>query len=99
MERRRDGMGSVVGLLVFLTGIALIGLAFFLAHQLFNTPPSESLNLGDGQSLNITRTVQALLGLLARILLLLVMCAGGGVIATRGVKLYASSLHPHEPKA
>lgn len=93
MSARRDPVGPLLGLVTFLGGIALLGFTFLLAFQLFSQSPNDTLGLVPGKPLDPYRAGESLLGLVARILLLAVMCLAGSVIANRGIKLYSTGRH------
>jgi hypothetical protein len=83
--------GATFGILVFLIGIALLGLTFSLAFQMFAVPPERALNIAPGKPLDIAQVVQSFAGLIIRVLLLLVMAVIGAIIANRGIKMYTDS--------
>lgn len=91
MADRRDGLGTLVGLLVFLGGVALLLVTFQLAYVQFGAPPERTLGLTAGQPLDLPEAGRGLLGFLVRFLLLLAMGAVGSMVATRGLKLYAAA--------
>lgn len=82
--------GIVLGIIVFLGGIALLALTFDLAIEMFRTDPSTLFGL-QGKPLDVNKAVTTLMGVVIRILLLLVMAIVGGVVANRGIHLYADS--------
>lgn len=90
-RERRDYVSTLVGLAVFLGGVALILWAFQMAWQLFNVPPNQALEIGAEKEINLNRTLSAAAGLIVRILLLVVMAGFGSMIANRGIRLYAAS--------
>lgn len=91
-KRWRDWPGSVLGILTFLGGVALLLLTFRLAHDLFVVPPSEALGLKGSKELNVVGAGNALVVILVRILLLFVMGFVGSMVANRGVSLYSACL-------
>ncbi len=98
---RHRAWASVVGILTFLLGAAMVVLTFWLAWRMFQTPPQQALNVKPGAPLDLNPVLARMADLVGRVLLLLVMCAIGSVLATRGVRLYASSaLHakPEQPE-
>lgn len=88
------GWGAFLGVFTFLGGIGLIGLTFSFAYTLFNTPPETALGLRADQPLDANVTGRLLIGILYRIVLLILMCIAGSMIATRGIKLYGASRAP-----
>ena len=88
--KRKNAGSSAVSLLTFVAGIALIAFAFWQAYTLFQTPPSVQVSGNEDQPLNLDDTVQSVLNVLIRVLLLVVMAAFGSMIASRGIKLYGA---------
>jgi hypothetical protein len=97
---RRDLTGSIIGMLTFLGGVALLLLTFRLAYDLFTVPPSDALGLRGAKEVDAGRAGNSITSLLVRIALLFVMGFVGSLVANRGVTLYAKSLvhRPREPK-
>jgi len=95
VESRTKGSiaGSLLGILTFLVGIALLALTFNLAITMFGVEPSKLFDLQPGKTLDISKAVTMLMGVVVKVLLLLVMAIVGGVVANRGVHLYADSRH------
>ncbi|MBL8047180.1 MAG: hypothetical protein JNJ45_00725 [Chthonomonas sp.] len=91
MSKQRDWLGALVGLAVFLGGIAIIFWAFQQAYSLFGTPPETVLGVKKGETLDLNRAGANGIGLVTRCLLLLVISIIGSVIANRGIKLYSES--------
>ncbi len=89
--RRRDWLGSLVGLAVFLGGIALILLVFRLAYDMYQVPPKVRLNIQAGKPIDVADTVNAFIGIVVRIIFMLFMAAAGSMIANRGIFLYSKS--------
>ena len=91
----REFVGSVVGLLVFLGGVALLLLTFKLAYGLYSVPPEKALDLNRNKTVDLGTSGTALVGILVRTLLLVVMGLVSTLIANRGIALYTHSLiHP-----
>lgn len=97
--RRHDLVGRILGILVFLGGIAALALVFMIAYNYFNSP------LGELKPPVRTQTVppaaqlgKSALAMLIRIGLLIVMTIAGSLIAGRGVQMYfaSSDSHPRE---
>ena len=99
MSDGRDRLGAFVGMATFLGGVAILVLTFFLAYHLFQVPPERALDLQAGKPLDVNDAGRALLGLVYRIVMLLLMCVAGSMIASRGIKLYASGREPGLPVA
>lgn len=91
VRSHRDFLGSFVGILAFLGGVALLLLVFKLAYEMFNTPPGKALSIEAGKKLDLNTGVNSLLSVFIRILLLLVMGLVGSWIANRGISLYTQA--------
>ncbi len=89
---QRNVPGSLLGLSVFLGGIALLGLTFWRAYQMFSVPSDQALGLAEGQAFDVARAGGNAAGILVRIFLLMVMALVGSVIANRGITLFERSL-------
>lgn len=89
--------GSVLGILVFVGGVALVVWSFWLASRIFTAPPEIALNVKPGEPLDFGQAAQSLFQLVAKSLMLVVMAGLGSAIANRGIKLYASSA-PSAPR-
>ncbi len=89
-ESRRDWLGSIGGLLIFVAGISLLTLVFKLAFEMFQTPPRLALKIESGKPFDISGVGDALFGVIIKIALLFVMSIVGSVICNRGIHLYAS---------
>jgi hypothetical protein len=97
---RRDLLGSLIGLLVFLGGIALLLFTFKLAYEMFTVPPSSALGLQPGKAVDLGVAGSNLATAALRVGLLIVMALVGSIIASRGIHLYTDSRgHIHEPPA
>lgn len=97
---RRSGhiAGGLFGILIFLAGIGLLALTFKLAIDLFGKEPSDLLGIKQGKALDLNNAGAQLAGVVLKILLLLVMAIVGGMVANRGIRLYADSKpSPKEP--
>jgi hypothetical protein len=105
--------GAALGILVFLAGIALLGYVFLTAHALFETPPpplpAPPPPSTPGTAADATNTAsaataisQSLVDFVKRLLLLLLMCIAGSVIASRGIELFfkaCAAATPSKPAA
>jgi hypothetical protein len=100
MKAERDWVGALVGLAVFLVGVAGLVVTFYSAFSEFSSPPGRSLGIVEGQTINVNRTANLGYALLSRITMLIMMCIVSSVIANRGIKLYAHrfGLVRNEPK-
>jgi hypothetical protein len=81
--------GGLFGILVFLGGVALLLLAFKLAYDMFSVDPVHNFRPKEGEALDLGQVVPSLISVVMKILLLLVMSIVGGMIANRGIRLYA----------
>jgi|GEM_PF-7052012 hypothetical protein len=94
---------SAVGIVIFLVGVALVGYVFSSANALLSgTPPptvptpapsaspaaGEAANAASSAALDIGRSMA---DLVKRLLVLLVMCFAGSVVASLGIRLFFSS--------
>ncbi|RYG33908.1 hypothetical protein EON81_16990 [bacterium] len=98
MLGRRDWLGSLIGLGVFVFGIVLLVGTFKRADILFGVPSDQALGIQKGKEIDFGVAGGNLTNLLVQCLLLLVMAVVGSLIAGKGVSLYSGSLHPREPK-
>ena len=88
----RDAVGSLVGILVFLGGIALLALTFKLAYALYSVPPDQALKLNEQKAIDLAATGNSFAQILIRSLLLIVMGLVSSLIAGKGVHLYSHSI-------
>lgn len=88
---RPDWFGGVVGVLVFLVGIALLYTTFRIALGTLTQPPTKAMGLEPGQAADLVKTGQSFVGLLEKVIVLLVMSVVGAIVASRGVRLYGAS--------
>ncbi len=88
---RRDGLGSVLGLLVFLGGLGLLLITFKLAYEMFSVAPEDALGLKAGQPIVLEAAGSTFAGLIVRVLVLIAMGILGSFIANRGITLYTES--------
>jgi hypothetical protein len=84
-------LGSVLGVLTFLGGVALMLLVFGLARDMFNTPPREALGLKPGEAIDLNLVGPTLVNIVIRIVLLIVMGLVGSLIANRGISLFTAA--------
>jgi len=83
--------GGLFGILVFLAGVALLGVAFKIAFDMFQIPPAQMFEMEQGKPIEINAVAPKLMSVVVRILLLLVMAVVGGMVANRGIRLYADA--------
>ena len=99
-----DITARILGILVFLAGVALIVYVFWSADLLFHQAPpsvpvtaaakaaSGNASAAPSAAIEIGRSM---VDYLKRLLTLLIMCIAGSVIASRGVHLYFSAGRSH----
>jgi hypothetical protein len=83
----------VTGILVFAAGIAILAFVFFTARGLFDAPlprladrrPAEGVAAAPSAATEIGRSLTQFV---RQLLLLLLMCVAGSVIASKGIQLY-----------
>ncbi len=98
MERpHRDIFGSIVGLLVFLGGIALLLLTFQLAYGLYNVPPAQALKVSGAKVMDFAATGNSLIGILVKTVLLVIMGFVSSLVSKRGIHLYSNALVRNAP--
>lgn len=91
IKARGSISGSLLGLIVFLAGVALLAFTFNLAYQMFMVPPSDALGVKKDQPLDLGLAGQSFVGVLIKVLMLVVMGFVGSMIANRGVTLFTGS--------
>jgi hypothetical protein len=79
-----DAVGSSLGILTFLGGLAILLVTFTLAYGMFGVSARETL----GDQKDVTEIGKTFGHVLLRIGLLLVMSIVGSVIAGQGIRLY-----------
>jgi hypothetical protein len=84
----------VLGILVFLCGVALLAFVFKLAYDTFAVPPSDVLGVRANQKFSFETAGQNLAKEIVKVLMLLVMAVIGSLIANRGVTLIVGSRSP-----
>ena len=90
-RRERDWIGSTIGLLVFLGGVALLVLVFRLAYDMFQTPPTMALDIQGGKALDLGKASNSASAILVKVIVLIIMAIAGSLIANRGILMYARS--------
>jgi len=92
-----DRGGRVLGMIVFLLGIAFLIVVFAIAHRMFAAPISSLVceAAGGKPSVGASDLASAAVATIVRIGLLFVMTLAGSLIAARGMHLYLGSAQPH----
>jgi hypothetical protein len=90
-HHHRDILGTLVGLLVFCGGVALLVFTFKLAYGLFMVPPESALGIKPGKQLDVNKAGDSAALLVLKIILLLIMAFVGSQVANRGISLYSDS--------
>jgi hypothetical protein len=80
----------LLGIVVFLGGVALLVWTFSIAFNLFKTPTQEVLGLTPGKPLDVGKAGSSFAVQIVRVLLLMVMALVSSLIANKGIHLYAS---------
>ncbi len=88
----RNITGQVIGLLTFLGGVSLLLLTFRIAYELFQRSPADVLGIKPEQAIDVNNAGKSAMELVFRIVLLLMMCIVGSVIANRGIRLYQAAI-------
>ncbi len=88
MKPARDWLGRLLSITVFLTGIVLMLIAFWLAYRMFQTPPQRLFPSAGGSNPNLNAIATGIWAALRGILLLVLMAIVGGMVANRGINLY-----------
>jgi hypothetical protein len=98
--RRHDLLGRILGIIVFLGGVAALALVFMTAFHFFNSPLGEIKPPTHTPSTvaPATQLGNSALNMLIRIGLLIVMTIAGSLIAGRGVQMYFASTEPAHPR-
>ena len=97
LKRKREAIGSIAGMLIFLGGISLLVFVFSSCYEMFTKPIDQALGITKGKPLDYASTGVAFGQLLFRVILLLVMSVVGSLVASRGIHLYSNSLNPVDP--
>lgn len=85
---RKDSLaGRLLGILVFLVGIAILVVVAVLAYNLFSASTS-SVQVKPGDDGAAASLGASVLRLIYQILLLVVLCIAGSLVAARGLHLY-----------
>ena len=101
----KDMPGRLIGMLVFLIGVAALGFVFYTAYKLFNAPAGETLGLTFRNNPKTDPTAAAIgaqFGVLVfRLAYLALMSIAGSLMANKGINLYFSALQgsPIHPAA
>lgn len=97
----KDIPARLIGMLVFLLGVAALGFVFYTAYKLFNAPADTALGLtfkNDPKTDPTAAAIGARFGfLLFRLAYLFLMSIAGSLIANKGINLYFSGLQGAKP--
>lgn len=92
---RGDLTGRVLGAIMFLVGVGLLGVVFYLAFGLFNTSSEHALGLtftGNPKLDPPAMKVAVQFGwLILRIAVLFVMAIAGSLLSQKGINFYFSA--------
>lgn len=91
VRAKTDPFGAVAGITTFLAGVALLGLTFYAAYQMFTVSPQNAMGVQAGKAVDLAKTGESFVRLLERVVLLIVMGAVASALSNRGIKLYAAS--------
>lgn len=93
---RNDLLGRVIGMLVFLIGVVLLLVVFYVAYTLFTAQPASALGLkftGDPKRDPSAASIGTQFGwMLFRIASLFIMSIAGSLISQKGINLYFSAM-------
>jgi hypothetical protein len=99
---RGDLTGRILGILVFLLGVALLCAVFSMAYTLFHATPEAVLGYkatGNPKTDPSLAAIGTHFGsLLFRLALLFIMSIAGSLVAQLGVKLYFSAMKGPTPE-
>ena len=84
-------MGSAVGLITFLAGLAILGWTLQMAFDLYRLSPADALGVVKGKPIDPATTGGAFGTTLIRVGLLVVMALVGSLVANKGAVLYSAS--------
>ncbi|MCL6588686.1 MAG: hypothetical protein K6U80_01900 [Firmicutes bacterium] len=80
-----DRKGKVIGMLVFILGIALTLLVFGMAFAMFTSKTASIVLSSDAGAVKLGNAV---IQIILKIILLFIMTIAGSVIAGKGIQLY-----------
>ena len=85
--------GRVVGLLVFLAGVAVLFFVFFSAYEMFMSPATGLIDAARGANgkIDINNLGGAFISVLVKLFLLFIMTYAGSLIASKGIYLFSGS--------
>ena len=85
--------GRIVGMIVFLVGIAVLLFVLITAYQMFSAPASDLFQTGSGTASSPTAVGlgSSIAVVLVKIGLLFVMTLAGSLLAGKGIQLYIGS--------
>ncbi len=93
---RGDLLGRVLGALIFLTGVGLLGVVFYIAYHLFMTSSEQALGLvftGNPKTDPSALKIGTQFGwLFLRIAGLFLMAIAGSLMSQKGINFYFSAM-------
>lgn len=94
---RGDIPGRIIGMIVFLLGVALLIWVFYIAYGLFNASPATAMGLhftGNPKTDPGAAIIGSRFGwLILKVLFLFIMSISGSLTSQKGINLYFSSAH------
>lgn len=94
-------IGAILGIVVFVVGVALVADVFYTAYGLFNAAPpplpaptvtAATAKTGEATASATTAITSSLVDFVKKLLLLLLMSVAGAIIASLGSSLFFRSL-------
>ena len=89
-KERRDAPSSILGVVVFLAGVAIVIWTFMQAFDIFSKAPQLNLGVEQNKPINFSVVGVNFVRLLVKVLVLVVMAGIGSALANRGARMYAS---------
>jgi flagellar biosynthesis protein FlhB len=85
--------GRVVGLLVFLAGVAVLFFVFYTAYEMFMSPVTGLIDTARDASgkINMNNLGGVFISTLVKIFLLFIMTYAGSLIASKGIYFFSGS--------
>lgn len=83
-----DLVAQIIGIVIFMVGIAILLFVFYNAYIMFNEPIPGLTDANPSTKLTVDMLGKILVSVLIKLLLLFVMALAGSLIAARGIGLY-----------